>query len=90
MTPYDELVASLGLEPSSPRVGRGIKRDGTTKSTPKCGTYSGYNTHIAKREDACTGCRAAKAAYMRDYYDANRERIVERRRLAARTPGRAA
>ena len=40
----------------------------------KCGTWSGYNAHKKKGEDACDDCRLAANAYQKKYADANRDR----------------
>lgn len=71
---YDDLMKSLGLEPS--------REDGRRKKGPRtvrCGTYSGYVRHRQKGEQADRDCLAAKAAYRREYYAENRERIREQR-----------
>ena len=48
---YDEVLLSLGLEPSG-RSGR-------------CGTYPGYAWHRNHGEEPCEPCRAANAEYKR-------------------------
>lgn len=71
-TSYDEVMQSLGLEPSSKRQGR--------KGTPTCGTYSGYMACRRQPGGACAPCLAAKAEYSRTWYEANRDRVNSRRR----------
>ncbi|MFG3510210.1 hypothetical protein ACGF5F_32460 [Streptomyces sp. NPDC047821] len=52
MATYDDVMVSLGLEPSSePGV---------------CGTYRGYARHHYYGEDPCAACRKANSAYKRD------------------------
>lgn len=36
-------------------------------STPKCGTYGGYQLHGRRREVPCSDCTEALAAYMRHF-----------------------
>ena len=77
---YDEVMISLGLEPSSPPRGR-PHGTGTGRKSVECGTYSGYMRHKQQlREDACDACLEAKREYERERYAANRERINARRR----------
>jgi hypothetical protein len=52
MASYDEVLISLGLEPSGP-------------SKSGCGTYPGYNRHRYYGETPCGDCRAANAEYKR-------------------------
>lgn len=52
----------------------------------KCGTHAGWNVHTKRREKPCDECRAARAAYMREYRRRNPEcRAREGRLAAART-----
>lgn len=41
----------------------------------KCGTYSGYQLHYRKGEQACTPCKQGASAYVKNYYYSNREKI---------------
>jgi len=75
---YDEVMASLGLEPSSPKRGRPRGKTGETKT--ECGTYSAYMRHKKLGEDACEPCLEAKRQYYRAWYARNRERIRASRR----------
>ncbi|MEU0200874.1 MULTISPECIES: hypothetical protein [unclassified Streptomyces] len=60
--PYDDLMISLGLTPSTP----------PRKAIAECGTYSGYCRHIRRRETPCQLCRDAKNTYDRAYRDEKR------------------
>ncbi|WP_328860910.1 hypothetical protein [Streptomyces sp. NBC_00306] len=50
---YDEVMMSLGLEPS-------------TSKQARCGTPSGHNRHRRGGEKPCQDCAAARAAYLRE------------------------
>ena len=50
MSSYDEVMISLGLEPSTDRQA-------------KCGTPSGYNRHYRLGEPPCQDCVDGRAAY---------------------------
>lgn len=53
-TSYDELLMSLGMEPSG--------EEGYSRYlVAQCGTRSGYERHRRQGEDACDACRAANA-----------------------------
>lgn len=56
-TAYDEVLLSLGLEPSS---GTRAPYGGA-----RCGTRSGYERHRNRREEPCDQCRAANTEYKR-------------------------
>lgn len=49
-TSYDEVMISLGLEPSTAR-------------RAECGTPSGYNRHYRRGEAPCQDCVDGRAAY---------------------------
>lgn len=53
MTPFDEVMTSLGLAPS-----RGPRRP-----VAECGTRAGYMRHRNKGEQACDPCRKANTDY---------------------------
>ena len=55
------------------RRSHGIK----PRTTPKCGTYSGYEKHRKNQEATCQDCKTAKNTYLRGWE-------TERRRLARR------
>lgn len=76
-TSYDEVMQSLGLEPSRPKRGR----PRTDETTVVCGTYSAYMRHKQLREDACEPCLEAKRQYYRAWYAKNRDRIRASRRV---------
>lgn len=44
-----------------------------TVKRESCGTYAGYAKHLAKRDEPCEPCRAAKRDYVRDNYAKNPE-----------------
>ncbi|MEH0574379.1 hypothetical protein QBA54_07745 [Streptomyces sp. B21-108] len=77
-TSYDEVMKSLGLEPSTPKRGR--PAGSTNASVQPCGTYPAYMRHKKLREDACEPCLEAKRQYYRAWYARNRERIQASRR----------
>lgn len=53
MSSYDEVMISLGLEPSASKQA-------------KCGTPSGHNRHRRLGEKPCQACTDSRAAYVRD------------------------
>jgi hypothetical protein len=55
----------------------------------KCGTPSGYTKHRRKGEEACAECRAAIAAYKREYL-ARRPDINRKQNDYTKAHGRAA
>ena len=75
---YDDVMASLGLEPSSSKRGR--RRGKTGETAVECGTYSGYTRHKQLGEDADEACLDAKRAYYRDWYQRNRSKVRRQRR----------
>jgi hypothetical protein len=78
-TSYDEVMQSLGLEPSRPKRGR--PAGATNKQQSPCGTYPAYMRHKQRREDACEPCLEAKRQYYRAWYAKNRDRIRASRRV---------
>lgn len=52
------------------------------------GTYAGYQRHRLDGESACTPCRDANRAYMRDFR-ARRPDVAERERAGSRASSRA-
>lgn len=78
-TSYDDVMQSLGLEPSGPKRGR--PAGSTNKKQAKCGTYPAYMQHKVRREDACEPCLEAKRQYYRAWYAKNRDRIRASRRV---------
>lgn len=54
MDAYDEVMISLGLEPSSPPKGR--------ESQARCPSEAMARRHYQLKEPVCPGCRAAKNA----------------------------
>lgn len=76
-TSYDDLMKSMGMEPSSPKRGRPKSNETTTV----CGTYSAYMRHKQLRENACAACLEAKRQYYRAWYAKNRDRIRASRRV---------
>jgi hypothetical protein len=78
-TSYDEVMASLGLEPSGPKRGR--PAGAQNKKQLPCGTYAAYMRHKAAHEDACGPCLEAKRQYYRDWYAKNGDRIRASRRV---------
>jgi hypothetical protein len=76
-TSYDEVMKSLGLEPSRPKRGR----PQTDETTTVCGTYSAYMRHKQLGQDACEACLEAKRQYYRAWYAKNRDRIRAQRRV---------
>lgn len=53
---WDDLMVSLGLEPSTPR--RQPKPNPTLAN--KCGTTAGWERHYRRKEPPCDACREAK------------------------------
>lgn len=43
----------------------------------KCGTRSGYNKHLKRKEPTCEPCKAASRAWVADWASRNPERIKE-------------
>ena len=78
-TSYDEVMQSLGLEPSRPKRGR--PAGSTSTSVQPCGTYPAYMRHKLAGEDACEPCLEAKRQYYRAWYAKNRDRICASRRV---------
>lgn len=76
---YDEVMASLGLEPSGPKRGRPV--GSKNKVQAECGTYAAYMQHKVRREDACEPCLEAKRQYYRAWYAKNGDRIRASRRV---------
>ncbi|HWN00049.1 MAG TPA: hypothetical protein VNO54_23630, partial [Streptosporangiaceae bacterium] len=63
MSPFDEVMISLGLTPSGdPRP-----------QHAKCGTRPGYLRHRKNKEEACAPCRAANAAYVQARHHAPKD-----------------
>lgn len=78
-TSHDDVMVSLGLEPSRPKRGRPAGQKNA--NVQPCGTYAAYMRHKAAREDACAPCLEAKRQYYRDWYARNREQICASRRV---------
>ena len=57
---YDEVLISLGLEPSE------------KPSTRGCGTHASYVAHLTRGEEPCDPCREANNAYKRDRFHAEK------------------
>ncbi|MEU8968066.1 hypothetical protein AB0D11_02115 [Streptomyces monashensis] len=75
---YDDVMVSLGLEPSRPKRGRPT---GSKNKVPSpCGTYAAYMQHKVRREQACEACLEAKRQYYRVWYAKNGDRIRASRR----------
>lgn len=62
-TAYDDLLLSLGLEPSGE----------APKAVAECGTHSGYTAHRREDQEPCRPCRDANAAYKRRRMHAPKE-----------------
>jgi hypothetical protein len=78
-TSYDEVMQSLGLEPSGPKRGR--PKGAKSKAPAPCGTYPAYMRHKLAGEAACEPCLEAKRQYYRAWYAKNAERIRASRRV---------
>lgn len=66
---WDDLMASLGLEPSAPR----IPALALLAFPPvPCGTVTGYGRHYADGERPCRACQDAKNARQKALRDARR------------------
>ena len=74
---YDDVMVSLGLEPSRPKRGR--PAGSKNKTLSPCGTYAAYMRHKVLREAACP-CMEAKRQYYRSWYAKNGNRIRASRR----------
>lgn len=55
-TAYDEVLTSLGLEPSAPKP---------TRTPIRHGTHYGYQRCHKRPQGSCPRCRAANADYSR-------------------------
>ena len=77
-TSYDDVMVSLGLEPSRPKRGRPLGKKNA--NVLPCGTYAAYMRHKQLREDACEPCMEAKRQYYRAWYAKNGDRIRASRR----------
>ena len=57
-------------------------------SDPRCGTYAGYNAHIARSQTPCDACRKAASEYSAEWRRKN-PAARDRNRAAVRLRSRA-